>query len=179
MKQVTATILAVLFVFVIVTSAQAPPQMPQPAPELKKLDYMVGTWSWEGDLKPSPFGPGGKITGTDHMEWMQGGFFLVLHSKMKGAWGDGSSLAVMGYDPDEKVYTYQEFNSRGEHELSKGTVDGDTWSWNSDENVGGKKMKGRYSMKILSPTTYSFKFELSPDGTDWNTVMDGKSTKLK
>lgn len=40
-------------------------------------------------------------------------------------------------------------------------------------------MKGRFTMKVLSPTSYSFKYEMSQDGTTWNTVMDGKSTKDK
>jgi hypothetical protein len=34
-------------------------------------------------------------------------------------------------------------------------------------------------MKITSPTSYNFMFEMSPDGTKWTTVMDGKATKGK
>jgi len=65
----------------------------------------------------------------------------------------------------------------GEATQSTGTVDGDTWTWTSEENMGGQLMKGRYSMKVLSPTEYTFKFELSKDGTTWTTAMDGKATK--
>lgn len=43
--------------------------------------------------------------------------------------------------------------------------------------MGPQTMKGRFSEKILSPTSYNFKFEMSTDGTTWNTVMDGKATK--
>jgi hypothetical protein len=56
-------------------------------------------------------------------------------------------------------------------------VDGGTWTWLADENLGGQKMKGRYTAKVLSPTSYAMKFELSPDGTNWSTVMEGKATK--
>jgi hypothetical protein len=38
-------------------------------------------------------------------------------------------------------------------------------------------MKGRFTMKVTSPTTYNFMFEMSQDGTKWMTVMDGKATK--
>jgi hypothetical protein len=62
-------------------------------------------------------------------------------------------------------------------ERATGTVDGDTWTWTSDENFGGQPVKGRYSTKVLSPTTYTYKFEVSPDGSQWTTVMDGKATK--
>jgi hypothetical protein len=45
--------------------------------------------------------------------------------------------------------------------------------------MGAQTMKGRYTMKILTPTSYTFKYEMSPDGATWNTVMDGKATKVK
>lgn len=83
----------------------------------------------------------------------------------------------MGYDPDKKVFTYNEYNSMGQINHSEGTVSGDTWSWTSDENMGGQTLKGRYTMKVLSPTSYTFKYEMSQDGTTWTTAMDGKSTK--
>jgi hypothetical protein len=34
-------------------------------------------------------------------------------------------------------------------------------------------------MKITSPTTYNFTYEMSPDGTKWNLIMDGKAIKSK
>jgi hypothetical protein len=43
--------------------------------------------------------------------------------------------------------------------------------------MGAQTMKGRFTEKILSPTAYTFKFEMSADGTKWDTVMDGKATK--
>ena len=108
---------------------------------------------------------------------MDGGFFLTMHSEFKGTMGSGSGMAYMGYDPDKKVYTYDEFNSMGEAEHSTGTVDGDTWTWNSEEHMGGNMVKARFIMKTLSPTSYTFKFEMSPNGSNWSTVMDGKATK--
>ena len=44
-------------------------QPPQPNPDLKSLDKLVGTWKVSGpDIK-------GKVT----FEWMEGGFFLIQH----------------------------------------------------------------------------------------------------
>ena len=43
--------------------------------------------------------------------------------------------------------------------------------------MGAMTMKGKFTMKITSPTTYNFSFEASQDGTKWMTVMDGKATK--
>ena len=169
-----ACLLAVMF-FAVAGTPQTP--MPTPAPELAKLDYLAGTWTGDADLKPGPMGPGGKITSTDEARWMEGKFFLVMHSKFTGAMGDGTSLAIFGYDSDKKVYTYNEFNSMGQSNHSEGTVNGDTWTWNSDENMGGHAFKGRFTMKALTPTSYTYKFEVSQDGSNWTTAMEGKATK--
>jgi hypothetical protein len=170
---------ACLSLLILTASVSAQMPKPKPAPELSQLDYFAGDWTSEGDMKPGPMGPGGKFTSTDQAHWMEGKFYLVMHSKFKGAMGDGVSLSVMGYDPEKKVYTYNEFNSMGQPNHSEGTVDGDTWNWTSDENMGGQTFKGRYTMKVLSPTSYTFKYEMSKDGTEWKTMMEGKATKKK
>jgi Protein of unknown function (DUF1579) len=179
MRRVGFPLAAVAVTILAVLSASAFAQMPapKPAPELSKLDYFAGNWIADGDIKPGPMGPGGKMTSTDEGHWMDGKFFMVLHSKFKGAMGDGMSLAIMGYDPEKKVYTYNEFNSMGQAEHAEGNVAGDTWTWTSDENFGGQMFKGRYTMKVGSPTSYTFKYEISKDGTEWTTVMDGTATK--
>ena len=40
-----------------------------------------------------------------------------------------------------------------------------------------KAMKGKFTMKFSSPNSYNFTYEMSPDGTKWTSVMDGKATK--
>lgn len=150
---------------------------PTPAPELKKLDVFVGSWTLTGDMKPGPMGPGGNMTEEERCEWMDGNFFLVCHADYKSSMGNGSGLGLMGYAAEDKSYTYREFNSWGEFMESKGGLDGDTWTWTSDEKMNGETTKTRFTMKITSPTTYSFTFEMSPDGTKWTNVMEGKATK--
>jgi hypothetical protein len=162
---------------VMSAAALAQMDMPKPGPEVKKLDMFVGSWTLDGDLKPGPMDSGGKLTETEKCEWMQGGFFVVCHSDFKSGMGDGSGISVMGYSTEDKTYTYREFNSWGEFDDSKGSLDGDTWTWTSDEKMGSMTMKGRFSMKITSSTSYNFNFEMSQDGTKWSTVMDGKATK--
>jgi len=93
--------------------------------------------------------------------------------------GNGTETSYLGYDANDKVYTYDSFNSMGEADHSKGKVDGDTWTWASDSKMGGQTMKGQFIMKVSSSASYSFKFDMSPDGTTWTTVMGGKATKQK
>ncbi len=172
------TILAcITFLLGIALSARVQMETPKPAPELKKLDYFVGTWASEGEIKPGPMGSGGKFTGTNHVQWMDGAFFLVTQSEFNGAMGKGTETAYMGYDSNDKMYTYDSFNTLGEADHAKGNVDGDTWTWQSETRVGAQTMKGRLTIKVLSATAYNFKFEMSPDGAAWTTVLEGKDKK--
>lgn len=50
---------AVLVVwFIAAVQAQAP--VPKPGPEIRKLHVLVGHWTYEGEYKPGPLGPGAK-----------------------------------------------------------------------------------------------------------------------
>ena len=179
MKRPSALVLIAVFVLVAAAAAQAPAPA-KPGPELQKLQYLAGNWRSEADLKPSAFGPGGKFIATDHFEWMEGGFYLVNHSTGSGGgMGNITTLAVMGYDAEGKTYTYDEYNSNGEVDHSMGTIEGDTWTWTSTTKMAGQTIQGRFTMKVVSPTAYNFKFELAPGGADFITVMEGKSTKTK
>jgi len=165
---------------VLVTSA-AIAQMNTPAPELKKLDYFVGNWSTEATVLPGPWGAGGKFTDNVETEWMKGGFFLVGHSDFNlpsELGGAGSALGVMRYDDDKKVYTDERFDSNGRHEISTGTLNGDTWTWTSQNNYNGMTIHSRLMIKMVSPASYTSKYEVSADGgANWMPFWDGKATK--
>ena len=179
MRRISPALLPLLFACFLVNTLHAQMGLPTPAPELKKLEMFAGDWTAEGTMTAGPPGTApSKWTANTHAEWMDGNFFLVEHNEMDlGPMGKGKELTVMGFDTDKKVYTYKSFSSMGQAESSTGTVDGDTWTWLSDEHFGGMTMKGRYTMKVLSPTSYTMKFELTPDGTNWMTAMEGKATK--
>ena len=157
--------------------ASHPPEAPKPAPELQKLEYFVGTWTADGEMKPGPLGAGGKVTATNHVRWMDGGFFLVTHSEFRGAMGQGVETSYMGYDSSDQTYTYDSFNSLGEASHARGRLNADTWTWLSETRVGPRTMKGRLTLRMVSATRYDFKFEMSPDGANWSVVLEGKDTK--
>ena len=152
-------------------------EMPKPAAEHKRLGFFVGNWKSEGEAKPGPWGPGGKMTGDSHCTWMSGGYFVVCHENASGAMGKMQGLGVFGYDPNAKQYTWNGFNSMGENEHATGKLDGKVWTYENESAMGGKTMKGRYTITETSPTSYDFKFEMSEDGKTWNGMMEGKVTK--
>jgi len=163
---------------VICAAALGQTEAPKPTTEHKKLDSFVGAWTLEGEVKPNPMGPGGKMTENEKCEWMEGNFFLVCQVDFKSVTiGSGSGMSILGYSPEDKAYTYREYNSWGESMESKGSVDGDTWVWTSDEKMGSMVSKGRFTMKFTSPAAYTFTYEMSQDGTKWTDIMDGKASK--
>jgi hypothetical protein len=83
----------------------------------------------------------------------------------------------MGYSADDKAYTYREFNSFGEFDDSRGTSMATPGPGPATKRWAGMTMKGRFTIKMTSATSYNFTFDMSQDGTKWSTVMDGKASK--
>jgi hypothetical protein len=175
-----ACIVGLVVGFSVAAVAQTPPPAPpKPGPEHQKLGYFVGKWTTEGEMKPSPMGPGGKITSTDTCEWFEGHFAVICRSEGKNPMGPTKGVGILGYSTEEKVYTYYgvENNPMTMASVPKGTVQGDTWTYTDEGLMGGQKMKTRVTIKELSPTEYTFKMEMAgPDGK-WAPMMEAKSTK--
>ncbi|HEX5575664.1 MAG TPA: DUF1579 family protein [Gemmatimonadales bacterium] len=154
-------------------------QAPKPGPEQARLGYFVGKWTAEGEIKPSPMGPGGKFTSTDNCEWFEGRYSVICHSEGNMPMGPSKSIGILGYSPEEKVYTYYGVDNTGMtmSSVPKGTIKGDTWTYTDQGTMGGKQYKSRVVIKELSPTSYSFSMDMQgPDGK-WVRTMESKNTK--
>jgi len=178
-KRTLAVALATALLGAAGAAAQAPSAPPKPGPEHEKIGFFAGRWTFDAEMKPSPFGPGGKVTGSETCEWFPGGFQLTCRSESKGAMGEGKGMGIWAYDPAEKVYTYYALESSGHAFLSKGKVEGDTWTWKNDMKMGDKTLQSLFTIKQISADVYTFKWETSPDGTAWATMEEGKGTRAK
>jgi hypothetical protein len=175
-----ATMAAALCLAVSGTAFGQAPAVPKPTAEHQKLGYFVGKWTTEGEMKASPFGPGGKVTASDTCEWFEGGFSVVCRSEGKSPTGPTKGLGIMSYNAEEKAYTYYGIDNSpmSMSNVPKGTLQGDTWTYSDEAKMGGKTVKSRYVIKQGTPTTYTFKWEMSnPDGT-WSPIVEGRSTKV-
>src|SRR5262245_43173402 len=114
MKRASMLALAAIVFSALFVLAQNPPGPPKPAPELQKLTYFLGTWKVEGEMKPGLMGPGGKFSGVDHNAWMPGRFFIVGRNTGNMGPMKITGTSYLGYNTEDKVYTYNEFNSMGE-----------------------------------------------------------------
>ena len=157
--------------------AQTP--APQPGAEHKRIAYFAGQWSYQGEAKASPLGPGGKITSMDTCEWFAGGFALVCRSKVTGPRGAGTGQSVTSYDPARKAYTFYAMTSLGDNIFARGQVDGKVWTWTDEMTMDGKAMKIRATVVEDSATVHTFKLEVSVDGGPMTVIEEGKATKGK
>lgn len=177
----TRSLLATFTLLSAAGAQLAAAQAPKPGPEHARLGYFVGRWSNEGEVKPGPMGPGGKMKSTDTCEWFEGGFSVVCRAEGTGPWGPGKSLGILGYSEEEKVYTYYgvDHTNMTMASVPKGTVRGDTWTYLDESMMGGQKVRSRVTLKQLSPTQYTFRMEFQgPDGK-WAPVMESKNTKVQ
>ena len=170
---------AVALVALTTAVAAQAPQAPKPGAEQKRIGYFAGQWKFEGEAKPSPMGPGGKITSNETCEWFAGGFQLVCRSKGTGPMGPATGQSVMGFDAGRKSYTFHAISSRGDVIFVRGNVDGKVWTWVDEVTMDGKPMKIRATVTEETPTSYSFKLEASMGGGPMAVMEEGKATKVK
>lgn len=177
------TAIAVTVLFALTTAARAaePTAMPQPSAEQKKLGYFVGNWKSEGVVKENPFMPAGKMTSTDRCEWFEGGFAVVCETEGNGPMGPMKGLGVMGYSAEEKVYTYfgLDNSSMSMTTIPRGTVSGADWVYTHESMMNGKNVKSRYALTEVSPTEYTFRWQMADEKGGWMTLMEGTSRKTK
>jgi hypothetical protein len=155
------------------------PAMPRPGPEVEKLSYFIGAWSSTGHIKPSPLGDGGDTRGRDSCGWMPGKYFVGCMMMSESPMGRVQSEAIMGWDSDRKAYSWTSFDSMGRHETATGTFENGVWTWLGETKMGDKLVKSRYVISDTTPEGYAFRWETSPDGKEWKSMMEGKVTRAQ
>lgn len=171
--------LALMAILIQFSVAQAQGS-PKPGPEHARLGYFVGKWTSEGELKPGPMGPGGKMKSTDTCEWFEGRFSAICRYEGTGPMGPNKGLGILGYTPEERVYTYYAVDNTNMTmaTVPKGTVRGDTWTYTDESTMAGQKVKARITIKEVSPAEHHFRMEFQgPDGK-WAPVMESRSRKV-
>jgi len=178
MQRISVQLFVLFFCFATAMQAQAP--TPKPDPEVKKLHVSLGHWTYEGEYKPGPLGPGGKFAGEDDGQMILGGFFFQARWTEKGPTGEGRGLELDGYDPVNKNFSSELYFDDGSRFSGVLTVAGNTFTYEGKMVMAGKQyqFKGTF---VLAPDLASgtYKTEISLDGKTWTTSGESKWTKAK
>ena len=178
MKRFVIAISLVFLVFAVFAWAQTP--APKPGTEHHKVKIVVGHWTYEGEYKPGPFGPGGKATGEYTAQMILGGFFVQGHWMEKGPSGETRGFETFGYNPATNNYLQSQYADDGSIAAGSITVNGNIWSYSGITFFAGKRYELRNTLTFATDLmSIVMKAELSADGNSWTPFMDFTFTKIK
>lgn len=152
--------------------------MPRPGPEHAKLARFAGTWRGEEIMHPSAWAPEGKrTTGLLESRLDLGGFFLLTDYEQRT--GDEVTFrahGVYGVHSTTGRTTFYWFDTMGGDfgAPATGTWDGDVLTFESQNPYG----HGRFVYAFQDDDTYTFEMAFSPDGKDWQRLMEATYRKV-
>jgi hypothetical protein len=85
---------------------------------------------------------------------------------------------MMEYNPGDSVYTYNEYNSLGEHVVAIGKIEGQKWIWQTTKKLNGITTEGRYITTFVSQNSYSFTSQVQKPGGGWVTITEGTARRV-
>lgn len=164
-QRMTGVLTATLLAAGVPCALAQAPEMPKPAPEMAAIAFFNGSWTCQGTMKPSPFGPGGAISSTSK-----------IHDDLGGFWQSGKVESSMGdmkfqgrfhttYDSAAKEYLMLWVDSMGawSQSTSKGWS-GDTIVYEGEGDMGGQKMEGRDTFTKSGPDGMKHSWEMKIEG---------------
>jgi hypothetical protein len=156
----------------------APASSSAPSQQQSAMGYFAGPWKITGTTKISPTSPAVEFNATASGEWLPGNYFLEVKTKTHGPLGDIHTVRMMEYNASDSVYTFNEYNSLGEHVIGIGKIDGQKWVWNTTKKLNGVTVKGRYITTYASSDAYSYKSQVQNPSGSWVTITEGTATRL-
>lgn len=158
--------------------AQAP--TPKPDAELKKLAALLsGRWTYEGEYKAGPLGPGGKMTGEYTGRTILNGFFFEGRETEKGAMGDVQNIEIDAYDPANKNFISNIYGDDGSRFSGTVTINGNTVTWEGKYFAGGQEILLKEPLVLAADRmSATAKTQISMDnGKTWTPFSDVTFTR--
>jgi len=174
------SLLSSFFIVCFAIAVQAQTAAPKPYPELQKLHPYIGHWTYEGEYKPGPLGPGAKFTGEYESKMILGGFLYQAHFTEQGASGVAKGLEIDGYDPVNKNIFAGWYTDDGGRFSGVMSVSGNTLDFSGKATLAGKEYLARVTFVLAADQmSATFKGDISTDGKTWVPFEEGKWTKVK
>ena len=150
--------------------------MPRPGAEHEKLKLFVGRWTGQETIHPSPMDPaGGAAKARVDNRLALDGFAVVQdYEQEKNGKVNFRGHAVFSYDAARKQYVMDWWDSFGMARSEyRGVFQGEVISLLTDTPMG----KARATFDFPRGDRYTFRMEISMDGTLWVPFMEGQYTR--
>jgi len=178
MRRICVLLFLLAVCFVTAVQAQAP--APKPGPEIKKLNVWLGHWTYDGEYKAGPLGPGGKMSGVYDGQMILGGFFFQGRWTEKGPMGESRGFELEAYDPVNKNFAADMYMDDGSRFSGVLTVAGNNFTWAGKCLIAGKQYMGKASMALSADLmTLTLSTQISADGKTWTPFSEIKYVKTK
>lgn len=158
---------------VVLTFACAESAHAQPSPEQKKLEYFVGKWKTDVDIKATAAAPASKASGTEDCEWFAN-LHIVCKAESTTAAGNYRTMRVLSYVPALKAYSQYSVDSLGYAVLSVGQLQGSTWTFTTE--LPGMKLR---SIMKTGGDGYSSTSEYAGADGKFSPTGTGKASRVK
>ena len=164
------------------TADTAEGAMPKPSPEIQKLQkWLVGRWQVAEKFEPSDFVPkGGEGKGTETIHAGPGNLSLLANYHSQGPLGAFEGHGIIVWSPQEKVYKlFWVDNMDPAGELSTGKWEGKDLVFTYNSEMMGKKMTTKEVYSDITPDSFTFYFDMGPQGKPLKRALTFKYTRAE
>ena len=150
-------------------------EMPLPTDAHRKLQKLVGSWTGEERMRPSPWDPAGGIAiGRVRNVSALDGFAVVQdYEQERGGRVTFRGHGIFWWDASSSAYVLHWFDSMGQAPNEfRGTFDAGVLSLVSY----GVQGNARAVWDFRQPGGYLYRLEMSPDGVVWQALMEASYT---
>jgi len=150
--------------------------MPKPTDAHRKLQKLVGNWKGDEQLYPSPWDPkGGPAVGRVQNRLALDGFVVIQdYEQERNGSVSFRGHGVFSWDARGQCYVMHWFDSMGTgHEAYRGQFQSDVLTLTSRFPQG----QSRAVFDLSKDGHYSFRMDVSPDGNQWHTFMEGNYSR--
>ena len=131
--------------------------------------YFLGKWTFEWSMPETALGPAGDFTGTTTYAKLKDGAYEAV-TEGQGPAGAFTVREAITYDREKKTVARQITDSRGYSRMESGPVGGDLGGIynlhfeSSPFTQGGKTIRLKQTLRLLSPLAYRVATSISVDG---------------
>ena len=144
----------------------------KPNPALQPLSVLVGTWTTIGT---HPMVPGKTFHGRTSFTWIEGGAFLVMHSRIDEP-EIPSGIAVFGTDDTTGECSMLYFDERGVSRRYEVSLRDNVWKQWRDDPEFSQRMVGTIA---ADGRTIVSRGEMSRDGGSWEPDLQLTYTRVE